>query len=120
MQVDLKGQVALVTGGAQGIGRAIVESLAANGASVAILDLDRNVAQPAADELSYRGAVAVWRWAADVADARRDGGGPRRDRARAGPHRDPGQQRRHQHLEGSPADPRVSRRTTGTASCAST
>ncbi len=34
MQVDLQGQTALVTGGAMGIGRAIVDDLAANGAAV--------------------------------------------------------------------------------------
>ena len=67
MQVDLKDKVALVTGGAQGIGRAIVDSLSANGAAVAILDLDREVTQHAASELTAAGrrAFAV---AGDVAD----------------------------------------------------
>lgn len=40
MKVDLQDQVALVTGSAQGIGRSIAETLAANGARVVFSDLD--------------------------------------------------------------------------------
>lgn len=51
MQVDLAGQVAIVTGGAQGIGRAIVEQFLANGAAVVIVDIQEAVAQKTVEEL---------------------------------------------------------------------
>lgn len=48
MQVDLQGQVALVTGAAQGIGRAIADTLARNGARVVYTDLDSSRTDEAA------------------------------------------------------------------------
>jgi len=57
-QIDLDGKNAVVTGGAQGIGRAIVQRLLASGAAVAIWDRDQNLAAKTAAELSNRGKVA--------------------------------------------------------------
>ena len=59
MQVDLKDQVALVTGGANGIGRAIVDDLVANGARIAILDIDAEGAQRAAGEVESAGGQCL-------------------------------------------------------------
>ena len=70
MKVDLQGQVALVTGGALGIGRATADSLAANGAAVAIVDINRDAAAAAEQELLAAGRSAA-AWLGDVADAAR-------------------------------------------------
>ncbi len=48
---DLEGQVAIVTGGAQGIGFAIARRLVAGGARVALVDLDAALMQEAVAEL---------------------------------------------------------------------
>jgi rhamnulose-1-phosphate aldolase/alcohol dehydrogenase len=62
----LAGRVALVTGGASGIGRAIALRLRNEGAVVALADLDRAAAQQVADELGPRDhALAIQ---ADVSD----------------------------------------------------
>jgi 2-dehydro-3-deoxy-L-rhamnonate dehydrogenase (NAD+) len=50
-QIDLNGHVAIVTGGAQGIGQAIVERFAASGATVEIWDLDGELAQETATSI---------------------------------------------------------------------
>jgi 2-dehydro-3-deoxy-L-rhamnonate dehydrogenase (NAD+) len=47
-RIDLEGRNAIVTGGAQGIGRSIVERLVASGAHVEIWDLDAGLAEETA------------------------------------------------------------------------
>jgi NAD(P)-dependent dehydrogenase (short-subunit alcohol dehydrogenase family) len=54
-------KVALVTGGAQGIGRGIAEGFLAAGWAVAITDIDAEAGEEAAAELASRGAVAFFR-----------------------------------------------------------
>ena len=56
---DLKGRKAVVTGGAQGIGRAIVERFLDSGAIVTIWDADRALGERTAAELEGRGTVYV-------------------------------------------------------------
>jgi 2-hydroxycyclohexanecarboxyl-CoA dehydrogenase len=52
------GRVALVTGGASGMGRSICEQLAARGDRVAVLDIDATAAHAVAAELRGQGAQA--------------------------------------------------------------
>jgi 3-oxoacyl-[acyl-carrier protein] reductase len=59
-KIDLSGRFAVVTGGAQGIGRAIVERFLDSGAAVAIWDRDVPLARKATKEVGNRGkAIAV-------------------------------------------------------------
>ena len=67
-QIDLQGQHAVVTGAAQGIGRAIVERLLQSGAAVSLWDQDTALVQKTAAELAPQGrTLAV---TADVSDYR--------------------------------------------------
>ena len=65
MAAELDGKVAIVTGGASGIGRAIVETFVAEGARVVIADLDADAGDKLASELGDAAAFA----ACNVTDA---------------------------------------------------
>ena len=56
-RIDLEGRGAVVTGGGQGIGRAIAERLLASGAAVALWDRDRPLVEATRDELASQGDV---------------------------------------------------------------
>jgi NAD(P)-dependent dehydrogenase (short-subunit alcohol dehydrogenase family) len=56
-QYDLKGRRAVVTGGAQGFGRAIAERFLESGASVSLWDMDGELTAATAGQLSSKGQV---------------------------------------------------------------
>lgn len=59
VQIDLSGDVALVTGGGSGIGEAIVHTLAEAGAAVAVADLSAESAQRVAEAVTAKGGRAA-------------------------------------------------------------
>jgi 3-oxoacyl-[acyl-carrier protein] reductase len=65
--MSASGRVAIVTGGARGIGAATAKRLAADGGAVGVLDLDEAGAEAVAAEIVESGGQAVG-LAADVAD----------------------------------------------------
>ena len=65
-QIDLKNKIAVVTGGAQGIGLAIAEILIKSGASVSLWDQDEKLVNETAQRLSSKGNVEAV--VMDVAD----------------------------------------------------
>jgi len=65
MELGLEGKVAVVTGGARGIGAAIVEGFAQEGANVVIADIEFDVAEKLAEKLR-RGKVKVLAVETDV------------------------------------------------------
>ncbi len=68
--MQLEGKIAIVTGGARGIGRAIVELLAERGADVAIGDVLEEQAQAAAAEVAAATGRRVSGYRVNVADSR--------------------------------------------------
>jgi NAD(P)-dependent dehydrogenase (short-subunit alcohol dehydrogenase family) len=67
-QIDLAGRRAVVTGGAQGIGRAIAERFLASGAAVSLWDRDAGLVESAAAELGRKSVHAVHVDVASAAD----------------------------------------------------
>jgi 3-oxoacyl-[acyl-carrier protein] reductase len=55
----VQGRIAVVTGGAQGIGAAIAARLASGGAKVAVVDLNEASTQPVVAEITAAGGVAI-------------------------------------------------------------
>ncbi|MBQ0720767.1 MAG: SDR family NAD(P)-dependent oxidoreductase [Gammaproteobacteria bacterium] len=64
--MDLNNKVAIVTGGASGLGRATTDVLAAGGAKIAIFDLN---AELGAEAVTALGADVAGFWSVDVASA---------------------------------------------------
>lgn len=56
-RIDLDGRTAVVTGGAQGIGRAIAERFSQSGAQICLWDVDRDRVDSTAGQISGAGSV---------------------------------------------------------------
>jgi 3-oxoacyl-[acyl-carrier protein] reductase len=65
-QIDLRGRRAVITGGAEGFGRAVAERFLRSGAAVSLWDVNRELAARTAGELSSLGPVHYV--VADIAD----------------------------------------------------
>ena len=61
MSIDLSGRIALITGGARGIGKCIALSLARHGADVGIVDVEESAGQATVDDLKRLGRNAAFR-----------------------------------------------------------
>jgi 3-oxoacyl-[acyl-carrier protein] reductase len=67
MVMTLEHRIAIVTGAGQGIGRVIAQTLSREGAKVVMNDLNQNVVDEAANEITKQGGTAIGH-AADVTD----------------------------------------------------
>ena len=65
---DLQGKVAVITGGASGIGRAVADRAAAEGMKIVLADIEEGPLKEAEDDLTSHGAEALG-VVTDVADA---------------------------------------------------
>jgi 3-oxoacyl-[acyl-carrier protein] reductase len=59
MTAALEGRVALITGAGSGIGKAIAQTFAQNGAAVVLVDIDLPSAEKVASEIEFLGAKAL-------------------------------------------------------------
>ncbi|MFE9924494.1 SDR family NAD(P)-dependent oxidoreductase [Streptomyces sp. NPDC005774] len=82
--MSLQGKVAVVTGGARGIGRGIATVLAAKGAAVAVWDLNAEGAQKTAASINEAGGTAI-AVGGDAADATEVAAAAARTRTELGP-----------------------------------
>ena len=57
--MNIEGKLAVITGGASGLGRATAEMIVANGGKVAILDLNEDLAKATAEEIGSASAYQV-------------------------------------------------------------
>ena len=59
LNVDLKGKVAVVTGGGGILCSTMAKAIAQCGAKVAVMDLRKEAAQKVADEITAEGGIAI-------------------------------------------------------------
>ncbi|PUA30282.1 MAG: 3-oxoacyl-ACP reductase [Cellvibrio sp. 79] len=65
---SLDGRIVFITGGSTGIGAALVEAFASQGAKVAFVDIDVPSGEALCDELAQKGWARPWFAACDVSD----------------------------------------------------
>jgi 3-oxoacyl-[acyl-carrier protein] reductase len=63
----LKGKIAVITGSAQGIGKAIAETFAKEGANIVISDINQDLSQATANEIASKYDVQTVAVSANVA-----------------------------------------------------